>query len=57
MANIKKPEGTSKSKILSVSLSADDVQVVKGLADLLRVSMSEVVRRGVELLRVEVFKR
>ena len=54
MANIKKPEGTSKSKMLSVSLSADDVQVVKGLADLERVSVSEIVRRGIVLYNASI---
>lgn len=54
MSNIRKPEGTSKSKKLCASLSSDDVQVVKGLADLERVSVSEIVRRGIVLYNASI---
>lgn len=57
MANIKKPFGKSKDKMISVSLSSEDVQVVKGLAEMDGVSVSAIVRRGIELVRLEIFKR
>ena len=57
MANIKKPFGKSKSQKLSISLCLDDVKVIKALAEMEGVSVSELMRRGIELIRLDIFKR
>lgn len=57
MANIKKPYGKSKSQKLSISMSLDDVKVIKGLADMEGVSVSELMRRAIELIRLDIFRK
>lgn len=57
MANIKKPYGKSKSQKLSISMSLDDVKIIKGLADMEGVSVSELMRRAIELIRLDIFRR
>lgn len=57
MANIKKPYGKSKSQKLSISISLDDAKVIKALAHMEGVSVSELVRRGLELIQLDIHKR
>lgn len=57
MANIKKPYGKSKSQKLSISVSLEDLKIIKGLADMEGVSVSELMRRAIELIRLDIFRR